>query len=61
MGSDYEQPLWRVVLICGSTLLFLAWCWLRPETEIDRYIEAVMDGKLEEYESQKTPSEQEKR
>lgn len=58
MGSDYQQPHWRVALISGTLIIFLLWCVLRKETEIDQYIEAVLEGK--EYEPQAPPSEQEK-
>ncbi|KAL8174685.1 UNVERIFIED_CONTAM: hypothetical protein K2H54_051337 [Gekko kuhli] len=60
MGSDYQQPEWRVWLISLSLLGLLLWCALRPETETDRYIEAALEGKLEEFEAPATPSEQKK-
>uniref|UniRef100_A0ACB8F0E6 Uncharacterized protein n=1 Tax=Sphaerodactylus townsendi TaxID=933632 RepID=A0ACB8F0E6_9SAUR len=60
MGSDYQQPGWRVALISLTMIVFLLWCALRPETEIDRFLEEVLEGKFREPESQAPPPEQEK-
>ncbi|XP_054853637.1 pseudouridylate synthase TRUB2, mitochondrial isoform X2 [Eublepharis macularius] len=53
MGSDYEQPFWRAMLISLTIMAFLLWCVLRPETEIDR----ILDGTLQLSETQPSPSE----
>ncbi|XP_061460264.1 pseudouridylate synthase TRUB2, mitochondrial isoform X2 [Rhineura floridana] len=60
MGSDYQQPVWRVALISLTAMLFLLWCALRPETDIDRLIEASLQEGLPEQKSQTPPSDQEK-
>ncbi|XP_060106730.1 pseudouridylate synthase TRUB2, mitochondrial isoform X2 [Heteronotia binoei] len=60
MGSDHQQPQWKVVLVCLSTITILLWCILREETEIDRIIEAALEGKLQESEPQDSASKQEK-
>ncbi|XP_034294612.1 pseudouridylate synthase TRUB2, mitochondrial isoform X2 [Pantherophis guttatus] len=42
MGSDHKQPLWRALLISLTFTLLLLWCYLRPETEIDRRAEELL-------------------
>nr|XP_056716154.1 pseudouridylate synthase TRUB2, mitochondrial [Euleptes europaea] len=60
MGSDYQRPDWQVALVSLTVLAILVWCVLRPETEIDRLIEASLEGKPLESKPQAPPSEQEK-
>ncbi|XP_015744550.1 mitochondrial mRNA pseudouridine synthase TRUB2 isoform X2 [Python bivittatus] len=36
MGSHKQQPLWKALLITLSLALFLLWCALRSETDMDR-------------------------
>ncbi|XP_053138409.1 pseudouridylate synthase TRUB2, mitochondrial isoform X2 [Hemicordylus capensis] len=55
MGSDYAQPLWRVMLISFLSICFLLWCVLRPETETDHLLEAAMQGDFREPEPQEPP------
>ncbi|XP_070614917.1 pseudouridylate synthase TRUB2, mitochondrial isoform X2 [Erythrolamprus reginae] len=42
MGSDHQQPLWRAMLVSLSLALVLLWCYLRPETEVDRRAEEFL-------------------
>lgn len=58
MGSDYQQPLWRVMLISLMGTGILLWCVLRPKTEVDRLLEAAVQGDFQE--PQTPPSGQEK-
>uniref|UniRef100_A0A8D2LV89 Uncharacterized protein n=1 Tax=Varanus komodoensis TaxID=61221 RepID=A0A8D2LV89_VARKO len=47
MGSDHQQPLWRSMLVSVLVAVFLLWCVLRPETEIDRILEStIQEGAL---------------
>ncbi|KAJ6654582.1 hypothetical protein lerEdw1_006735 [Lerista edwardsae] len=60
MGSDYQQPTWRVALLSMLGMALLLWCVLRPETEIDKLLEAASRGDFQESEPQAPPGGQEK-
>ncbi|XP_063000654.1 pseudouridylate synthase TRUB2, mitochondrial isoform X2 [Elgaria multicarinata webbii] len=60
MGSDQQQPLWRAVLISLSGIVFLLWCVLRPETDLDRSLRAALEEDAPTQEPQATPPGQEK-
>nr|XP_008121049.1 PREDICTED: probable tRNA pseudouridine synthase 2 isoform X2 [Anolis carolinensis] len=58
MGSDHQQPLWRVALLSLTLAGILLWCVLRPETEVDQLLQAAMKGDAAEREPQSPLSEQ---
>lgn len=60
MGSDYQQPTWRVVLISSLGIALLLWCVLRQPTEIDEILEAALRGDFQKAEPQAPPDGQEK-
>ncbi|KAH0615565.1 hypothetical protein JD844_005006 [Phrynosoma platyrhinos] len=60
MGSDQQQPLWRVVLLSLTLTAILLWCALRPETEVDRFLETIMEENTPDQEAKPPLSEQEK-
>ncbi|XP_066466817.1 pseudouridylate synthase TRUB2, mitochondrial isoform X2 [Tiliqua scincoides] len=60
MGSDYQQPVWRVMLLSFLGIALLLWCVLRPQTEIDQLLETALQGDFQEAEPQVTPDGQEK-
>uniref|UniRef100_A0A3Q3AJL0 Ubiquinol-cytochrome c reductase complex assembly factor 4 n=2 Tax=Kryptolebias marmoratus TaxID=37003 RepID=A0A3Q3AJL0_KRYMA len=35
MGSQYERPWWKVLPVAVFGVVFLLWCSLREETDID--------------------------
>ncbi|XP_077162595.1 pseudouridylate synthase TRUB2, mitochondrial isoform X2 [Paroedura picta] len=59
MGSDYQQPGWRVALISLSLIALLLWCVLREETEIDQHLYAALGEKPQGSGPQAPPSKQE--
>ncbi|XP_060613158.2 pseudouridylate synthase TRUB2, mitochondrial isoform X2 [Anolis sagrei] len=60
MGSDHQQPLWRVALVSLTLTSILLWCVLRSETEVDQLLEAGMEEDAAEQEPQPPLSGQEK-
>ncbi|XP_038619387.1 protein CCSMST1 [Tachyglossus aculeatus] len=44
LGSDARRPLWQVVPLSLSFMGLLLWCFLRTETETDRWLAEVLEG-----------------
>nr|XP_057917189.1 ubiquinol-cytochrome-c reductase complex assembly factor 4 [Doryrhamphus excisus] len=39
MGSHYEQPWWKVLPLSVAVVIFLLWCAMRDESDVDKQLE----------------------
>ncbi|XP_020378561.1 protein CCSMST1 isoform X2 [Rhincodon typus] len=58
MGSDYQNPWWKVLPLSLAGIAFLLWCFLREETEVDEILEHTLLDHLPEF-KQLTPEPKE--
>ncbi|XP_059509988.1 ubiquinol-cytochrome-c reductase complex assembly factor 4 [Stegostoma tigrinum] len=58
MGSDYQNPWWKVLPLSLAGIAFLLWCFLREETEVDEILERTLLDHLSEF-KQLTPEPKE--
>ncbi|XP_067912207.1 protein CCSMST1-like [Heterodontus francisci] len=42
LGSDYQNPWWKVLPLSLAGIAFLLWCFLRKESEIDKVLERTL-------------------
>ncbi|XP_072456533.1 ubiquinol-cytochrome c reductase complex assembly factor 4 isoform X1 [Notamacropus eugenii] len=48
LGSDRHRPWWKVVPLSVSLIALIAWCFLREETEVDRWLAEGLEGESAE-------------
>ncbi|XP_062036522.1 ubiquinol-cytochrome c reductase complex assembly factor 4 [Lepus europaeus] len=44
LGRQQQRPWWKVLPLSLSLMLLVAWCFLRPESGADVWLQRVLDG-----------------
>ncbi|XP_074053257.1 ubiquinol-cytochrome c reductase complex assembly factor 4 isoform X2 [Macrotis lagotis] len=44
LGSDRRRPWWKVLPVSVSLLVLIFWCFLRVETDVDRWLTRGPEG-----------------
>ncbi|XP_016279656.1 ubiquinol-cytochrome-c reductase complex assembly factor 4 [Monodelphis domestica] len=44
LGSDRRRPWWKVVPLSFSLMVLISWCFLRKETDLDRWLTESLEG-----------------
>uniref|UniRef100_UPI00398EE77F ubiquinol-cytochrome c reductase complex assembly factor 4 n=1 Tax=Pristiophorus japonicus TaxID=55135 RepID=UPI00398EE77F len=42
LGSDYQNPWWKVLPLSLVGIAFLVWCFLREESDVDKILEQTL-------------------
>ncbi|XP_020862526.1 ubiquinol-cytochrome c reductase complex assembly factor 4 isoform X2 [Phascolarctos cinereus] len=48
LGSDRHRPWWKVVPLSVSLIALISWCFLRKETDVDRWLTEDLEGESPE-------------
>uniref|UniRef100_G1TTS3 Uncharacterized protein n=1 Tax=Oryctolagus cuniculus TaxID=9986 RepID=G1TTS3_RABIT len=44
MGWQQQRPWWKVLPVSLSLMLLVTWCFLRPKSSADLWLQRVLDG-----------------